>query len=133
MTYNDRSMTKSNDTARSLETGAQRAEEILAPAADIVETPESFLLMLDMPGVAKESVTVSMEQNLLKIRGTVNPTPTKGGEVIFREIRATGYDRTFNIGEGVDRSRIDAAYDQGVLTVILPKREEMKPREITIR
>ena len=133
MTNSKQSMTKPDDTVRSLQTVGKRAEEILSPSADIVETPDSFVLMLDMPGVSKESITVSMEQNLLKVKGTVEEPPTKGGEMLFREIRATGYDRTFNIGAGVDRGQIDAAYEQGVLTVTLPKREEMKPREITIR
>jgi len=131
MTNNDRSMTRPDDSTRSPQAG--RLEEILTPSADIVETPESFVLMLDMPGVSRESVTVSMEQNVLKVKGTVGEFPQSGGEMLFREIRATGYDRTFNIGQGVDRERIDAAYEHGVLTVTLPKREEMKPREITIR
>jgi len=116
-----------------MQTDLQRIDEILTPSADIVETAEAYLLMLDMPGVAKESLSISMEQNVLKVKGTVNTAHPQGGEMLFREIRATGYDRSFNIGEGVDRNRIDAAYDQGVLTVTLPKREEMKPREITIR
>jgi len=131
MTKNERSMTRREDAVRSFPAG--RPEEILTPSADIVETPESFVLMLDMPGVTRESLTVSMEQNVLKVKGTVGELPHNGGEMLFREIRAAGYDRTFNIGEGVDRDRIDAAYEQGVLTVTLPKREEMKPREISIR
>jgi HSP20 family protein len=133
MTQNDQSVTKRADAARSVQTDARQQQEILTPSADIVETPESFVLMLDMPGVAKDSLSVSMDQNLLKVKGTVEAQPATGGELLFREMRATGYDRTFNIGEGVDRNRIDAAYEHGVLTVTLPKREEMKPREITIR
>jgi HSP20 family protein len=133
MTNNERSVTTHSDAARTVQTGVRRVEEILTPSADIVETPDSYLLMLDMPGVTRESLSISMEQNVLKVKGTVEELHTQGGEMLFREIRATGYDRSFNLGAGVDRSRIDAAYDQGVLTVTLPKREEMKPREITIR
>jgi HSP20 family protein len=133
MTNNERSVTPHSEAARPVQAGVRRVEEILTPSADIVETPESYVLMLDMPGVTRESLSISMEQNILKVRGTVEPSHTQSGEMLFREIRATGYDRSFNLGAGVDRSRIDAAYDQGVLTVTLPKREEMKPREITIR
>ena len=83
MATHDRSLTKRND---GMQTDLQRIDEVLTPSADIVETAEAYLLMLDMPGAAKESLSISMEQNVLKVKGTVNPVHPQDGEMLFQEI-----------------------------------------------
>ena len=111
----------------------QAERPVVSPCADIVETPEAYLLMLDMPGATKEGITLRVEQGALSIEAPVEPVRAAGGTVLFSEIRTGRYSRTFTIGEGIDRNAVDARYEDGVLTVTLRKSEHLKPREITIR
>jgi HSP20 family protein len=106
---------------------------VVAPLADVIETPEAFLLALDMPGATKENISVTLEKGTLRVKGYVEPLQNEGATVIIREIRTTGYSRAFTIGEGIDRNRVEATLADGVLSVKLFKAEELKPRQITIQ
>lgn len=113
-------------------TGSQ-PEVHVAPLADVHETPEAFLVQLDMPGTTREGITVSIERGELTVRGTVQPLHAEGSSPIYRELRPATYLRVFTIGRDVDAASVDAVYEQGVLTLKLLKREEVKPREIVVR
>jgi len=106
---------------------------VVAPLADVIETPEAFLVALDMPGATKENISVTLEKGTLRVKGYVEPLQKEGATAIIREIRATGYSRAFTIGEGIDRNRVEATLADGVLSVKLFKAEELKPRQITIQ
>jgi len=111
----------------------QASRAVVSPYADIMETPEAYMLMLDMPGATKERITLRMEQGELSVDAPVEPVQKPAGTVLFSEIRTGRYSRTFTIGEGIDPTAVDARYENGVLTVTLRKGEHLKPREITIR
>jgi len=115
-------------------TGAARQESELfsIPDADIIETPDAYLVLVDMPGAVKEQITLKVELNELSIHAPVQPHHQPEEHLVHRELSTRGYHRRFTIGDGIDRANIDARYDQGVLTVKLFKSEQMKPREITI-
>jgi HSP20 family protein len=133
-------MTKSSDlTAKETGNGLPLTEStevdthVVAPLADVIETPEAFLVALDMPGATKENISVTLEKGALRVKGYVEPLQKEGAATIIREIRTTGYSRAFTIGEGIDRNRVEATFEDGVLSVKLFKAEELKPRQITIQ
>lgn len=103
------------------------------PSTDVYETGEAYVIIVDMPGVAKDSIQVRLEKDLLMIKGAADTASQDRAGLVFSEIRRTGYARSFNLGEGIDRNSIEARYENGVLTIKLHKKEEMRPKEISIR
>lgn len=103
------------------------------PSTDVYETPEAYVITVDMPGVPKDVIHVTMDQNTLVVKGTVGGQYGEKSTVLFAELERNGYYRIFNLGDGIDRNSIDARYEEGVLTVRLLKKEEVRPREIAIR
>jgi HSP20 family protein len=108
-------------------------DDAAVPRTDIVETADAYLLMLDMPGAARDDIAVSIEKDVLTVKAPVDSTHNVPGRMLVREFSGRGYVRSFNIGRGVDTKNVDASFTEGVLTVKLLKSEEVKPKEITIR
>ena len=106
------------------------------PAADAWETEHAFVVQLDLPGVTAEQVDVSFDRNTLTIRGTRTatvPTPENGDLRVFFAERLPGeFSRTLRFPQYVEASRIEASFNNGVLTVTVPKAEAAKPRKIEI-
>lgn len=105
----------------------------VAPPVDIYETAESYVLRVDLPGAAKDTVGLTLENGLLTLHATAAPYHEAGTRLVFRELVTPEYVRSFTIGDGVDQSAVDAHLEDGVLTVKLHKKAERKPREIAIR
>jgi HSP20 family protein len=101
--------------------------------ADVLETSDAYLVMLDMPGAAKDGISVTMEGESLTVRGSTETLQKEEMELVFSEIRSGTYLRQFTLGRDVDRENIDATYQQVVLTVRLSKMESVQPREIVVR
>ncbi|HEY3594486.1 MAG TPA: Hsp20/alpha crystallin family protein [Polyangiaceae bacterium] len=95
------------------------------------ETPDGYSLELEMPGVSKDGLEISVENNQLSIIGRKN-TNTPEGTVVHRESRPHNYRRMFEIDPSIDSAKISARMSQGVVTLTLPKAEEVKPRKITV-
>ena len=102
------------------------------PAADIEEQDDAFVVRLDMPGSAKDVIRINIENDTLEISGTMSPRPDATTKFLRSEIGIKTYARSFNLGPGIDRERIEAAFEDGVLTVMLPKSETVKAKEIHI-
>lgn len=102
----------------------------VAPEVDIRETKDAYILEADMPGVGKEDLEVMIEGNELTLTGRRRPAPS--GEVLHREVGANDYRRTFLLDPVIDTTKIRAQIDQGLLTVHLPKAEQVKPRRIAV-
>ena len=113
----------------------KRPEQIATaiPLADIFETRDAYILKLDMPGVAKESISVTMDKNSLVIRGEVHRMYGQSSKVLYSEIPGSAYHRNFNVTDGIDRNSADAQFENGGLTLKLLKKEELKAREIEIK
>jgi HSP20 family protein len=107
-------------------------ETIATPLADIYETPEEYVVSLDMPGATKEAISVMLEQGVLHVSAAVAQHHTEDADVLYREIRTTAYQRAFALGEGVDRTNVDAVFQNGVLLVKLFKTPEAQPKQIAI-
>ena len=103
------------------------------PLVDIFEEPDAIRLVAELPGVSPSDVKISVEDNLLTIRGTKEQVPEEKAEKVHRYERTYGaFERSFTLPTTVDPQHIKAAYEVGVLTVILPKVEKAKPREIKL-
>jgi len=109
-----------------------RPGRVFIPAVDIFETPQALVLVADMPGVSGEGVTLDLKENLLTISGQVSPPPEKES-LLGREYSIGDYYREFQVGELIDKEKIEATMKDGVLTLFLPKAEKAKPRRIEVK
>lgn len=109
----------------------RRDEQFITPIASLQENADGYTLELDMPGVNKEGLEISVENNELTIIGRKN-LPQIEGTLLHRESRPNNYRRSFEIDPSIDSGRIAARMSQGVVTLTLPKAEEVKPRKITV-
>ncbi len=114
-------------------TSTAAEEPYVAPLADIYETPEAYVLLLDMPGAARQGVSVRLENNTLYVKAPVEALHGADAAMLHREHMAGGYERAFALGEDINPDNIDAQFENGVLTIKLFKSEEVRPREIKIR
>ena len=101
------------------------------PPANIREEGDLYLLELEMPGVSKSGLEVTVENNELTIVGHRGDTEPKG-EIVYRESRQGDYRRSFELDPSIDTTKIVAKMDQGILRLTLPKAESIKPRKITV-
>ena len=123
-----------NTTVReNLETKPDRRQEeqFLAPMASVTEDHDAYTLLVEMPGVNKEGLEISIENNELTITGR-RSLPTIEGTLLHRESRHENFRRTFEIDPSINADKINAKIDNGVLTLRLPKAEQVKPRKITV-
>ncbi len=109
------------------------AEDVrrIIPPVDIYETENDIVLIADVPGVSKKNLLLDMDDDELTIRGAF-PEHKNGGEKLVGEYTYGEYRRTFTLGDTIDREKIAAKLENGVLTLTLPKHEKVKPRKITI-
>ena len=106
--------------------------EYVTPGADVFETETAFLLRIDLPGAVKESINVFLDGDLLTVRAPIVRLYGDNATLLVQEIVRTNYYRIFNLGRGVDREGVDAEYEEGVLTIRVPKSGNTKIREIPI-
>jgi HSP20 family molecular chaperone IbpA len=105
----------------------------LAPPADIYEDADGFSIVLDMPGVTKDRLTVRADRNELTVEGEASIDMPQGMEAAYAEIRSAHYRRSFVLTNELDADAVEASMKNGVLTIRVPKRAELKPRQIEIQ
>lgn len=126
----DRNVTK-QDT---VEAPAARAPETaLRPPVDIFEDANGITVLADMPGVSKDNLNVEVDNDTLLIEGECVLSVPSGMEALYADIRSRRYRRTFTLSGELHTENIAASLKDGVLTVHIPKREEVKPRRIQVR
>jgi len=108
-----------------------QSEQFVAPSASVLEAADGCTLEVEMPGVNKEGLEISVENNELTIVGR-RSLPAVEGTLIHRESRQESYRRTFELDPSIDANKISAKIDQGVVTLMVPKAEHVKPRKITV-
>lgn len=101
------------------------------PAVDIHSEGEGYRLEVEMPGVAKTGVELTVEEGQLTITGHRADT-VESGKIVHRERAGTNFRRVFDLDPGIDPQKISAKLDQGLLVVHLPKKESLKPRKVKI-
>lgn len=114
--------------------GEPLARGAWVPAVDIIETAEQDVVVkMDLPDVRKEDIKVTFENNVLVIEGKREIVTNAERDRVHHLERAHGtFRRSFTLPATVDAARVDASYAEGVLTVKLPRREEAKPKTISI-
>lgn len=110
------------------------AQSGTVPAMDVTERENEYLIRMDMPGVSREDIDITMSEGVLTICGEVKRQhEERAGDRVIREERCFGkLSRSLRLGSHIDETKISAQYKDGVLELTLPKAEEVKPKKITV-
>ncbi len=104
------------------------------PAVDIVERENDYSVNVELPGVRKEDVKITLENNILTIRGEKKEEAEEKNKNITRVERRYGsFQRSFTLPTTVKADKIDAVFSDGMLTISLPKAEEARPKQIEVK
>ena len=111
---------------------APENEPVYVPRVDVRETAEGFAVVADLPGVDEKSVEATVQNRVLTSEGWTNTEKPQGYEELGREFGAGRFRRDFTLPDAVDPDRIQARVKNGVLTVAIPKKDEVKARKIQV-
>ncbi|HMN69606.1 MAG TPA: Hsp20/alpha crystallin family protein [Bdellovibrionales bacterium] len=139
-TYNGRSLwdfmsevERAFDTAWQPEASARR-QEMFMPAVDLHETTDSFLISVDLPGVEQKDVKIDVQDGRLVVKGERARQEEKNDGLFRRFERSYGsFERSFQLPQNVSQDKIQAAFENGVLEILVPKAEIAKPRTVQIK
>ncbi len=114
--------------------GVERTKprRVFKPDVDITERKGDTILTADMPGVDESSLDITLEKNVITIRGRVQSNMPAGYRLAYAEYDVGDYERAFTLSDEVDKDRIQATIRNGVLNVVLPKAPAVKARKITV-
>jgi HSP20 family protein len=118
-------------TRETRDTDRAQAEQFVAPPGSVIEAADGYTLEVEMPGVNKDGLDISVENNELTVIGR-RSLPTVEGTLIHHESRPENFRRTFELDPSIDADKISAKIKQGLVTLTLPKAEHVKPRKITV-
>ena len=103
------------------------------PNADVFETEDALTVVLEMPGVERDHMEIGIDNGVLTIEGQIDFGKYEGLRPIYGEYNVGPYRRSFRISNRINQDRISAEMRDGVITLLLPKAEEAKPRKIEVR
>jgi len=110
------------------------SEGAWAPAMDVTETPDAYIIEADLPGMKKDDIELVVLENLVTLKGERKFEHEKSSDGYSRfERRYGSFQRSFEVPGGFDGDKVTAAFEDGVLRVTLPKREEAKPKQIQVK
>jgi HSP20 family molecular chaperone IbpA len=112
---------------------AQRPEQALLPPVDIVEDATGITVTADLPGVEAKDLSVGVENRTLTIAAPLSLGEANALVSIYAEVRANQYRRSFELSSELDTSAIDAAFNDGVLKLRVPKLERAKPKRVEVK
>jgi len=105
---------------------------VFVPVTDIFETPEALTVVLEMPGVDRNSIEANVENDTVTIEGRIDFTKYEGMQPVYTEYNVGHYVRSFQISNKIDQGKISAEMKDGVVTLVLPKAEQAKARRIKV-
>lgn len=112
----------------------QPTSQRLVPPTNITESETRYTLMVELPGVAVDQVSIEMQDGQLEISGTKTVAETGDGQRFVKSERQAGeFRRQFDFASQVDADKISAQFTNGLLTIVLPKSEQVLPRKIQIQ
>jgi HSP20 family protein len=129
-------MTEKTDVTARQSSQAQETGErdyVLRPPVNVFEDADGITLEADMPGVSKDRLQLKVDRDSLLIEGDIHFDMPEGMEALHADVRATRYSRSFALSRELDAEGIDASLKDGVLTLRVPKRAEVRPRKINVR
>ena len=118
-------------TRETRESDRGQAGQFITPPSSVTEIADGYMLETEMPGVKKNGLEISVENNELTIIGG-RSLPAVEGTPIHCESRSENFRRVFELDPSIDAGKISAKIDQGLVTLTLPKAEHVKPRKITV-
>lgn len=107
--------------------------KVFVPQVDIVESEDRILLVADVPGVDQEGLEITLEKNVLTIKGTVTPQAPEGYQLAYSEYAVGNYERAFTVSNDIDRQGIEAVVKDGVLRLTLPKAKHAVLQKIAVK
>jgi HSP20 family protein len=110
-----------------------RAAKIFNPDVDIVERKNDIVVIADMPGIDEASVEITLENNVLSLYGKVDWDIPEKLKLLHGEYGIGDYQRIFTLSGDVNREKIEATVNNGVLKIVLPKAEAAKTKKIAVR
>jgi len=111
----------------------ETAKTVWAPPVDIYEDDNNFYLKAELPGMDQKDIQISLENNMISIKGERKDEKDMKGHYYKMERLSGSFARKFNLPAHVDSEKISAAYKNGVLEIKLPKSEEKKPKLIAVK
>lgn len=127
-----RQATRQQPTTRD-EERREQLEQALLPPVDIFEADNALHLVVDMPGVTPESLSIEVDNNVLSLEGDIQLDMPEGMSAIYAEVRAQRFARRFTLSHEIDSEGIAARVDNGVVYVTLPKKQSHHRRRIEVQ
>jgi HSP20 family molecular chaperone IbpA len=103
------------------------------PPADIIETKDAIIMLLEMAGADPGSLSVTVEKNVLTVSARSTPFSPQGYTLAYAEYRDGNYERAFSLPQAVDIDRAEATFKDGVLRLMLPKVSPSPAKKITVK
>ena len=104
----------------------------LRPLADVYETEQDYRIVMDMPGVDRDDIDVTLEDQVLTVIGKNGYALPEGHRPFATEFTVSDYSRSFSISDHIDPEGISAAANNGVVTITMPKVKEAQPKRIQV-
>ncbi len=103
------------------------------PAMDVAERENDYVIRLDMPGVSRDDIDITLADGVLTVTGEIRKEEKEETDHMIREERYYGkMSRSVRLGQQIDEKKVEANYKDGVLELVLPKAEEVKPKKIAV-
>lgn len=120
------------ETPQETRKASRQNEAFLIPPVDVIEDGSGITLYADMPGVPKDKLDLELEADTLTIEGEVMLDMPEGMDPSHAEVSLPRYRRTFTLSRELDTGKVSAEFNQGVLTLRIPKAEHAQPRRIEV-
>jgi HSP20 family protein len=111
--------------------GEESWAQVRLPRTNVRETDDSYVFTMEMPGLTRQNIEVNLEGDTLIVKGQKEERHEEKG-LLRREYRSARFERSFNVGAGIDRDKVKAKMEDGILTVTLPKTPEKVGRKIDV-
>ena len=103
------------------------------PKVNVYEYDDKIGIVAEIPGLDKKNVSVDVEEQVLTISGDKHGFDTRGGKCITRELKQSSFKRSFNLGEHLNGNDISAIFKDGMLEILIPKKEPEQPKKHSIK
>jgi len=115
------------------ETERTRECRCFIPRTDIYEVEDEIILALDMPGINENAFEITLEKNILNVKGYAQIEDADEYTLTLAEYETGDYERSFRVSDEIAKDKIEAVYKDGVLRLTLPKAEQAKARKIAVK
>lgn len=106
---------------------------MISPPSDIYESTEAYVILMDLPGASKETISLTVDNGVLTVKASSVLARSLEGKRVYSEIPRGTWQRAFTLGTDVNTNSIDAAYEYGVLAIKIGKHERARAKEIQVK